>query len=72
MGLVSDAAFNLDKKRPQFAGDLFMLSSLSARNARMALDLVQYLLKISRQSGSISHMYGVAHGQLDTTAGRTL
>jgi hypothetical protein len=37
-----------DEKRPQFAGNLFVLSSLSACNARMALDLA------SPSSGDLS------------------
>ena len=61
------------KKRPQFAANLFVLSSLSARNARMALDLASPSSARSLGTRTLSHtLFGVAHGQLDTTAGRSL
>jgi hypothetical protein len=60
------------KEQAQFAGNLFVLSSLSACNARTALDLASPSSVGLRGFRPISHVSGAGHGQLDTTADRSL
>ncbi len=52
--------------------NLFVLLNLSSPNAVMALDLaINIFCRSPRDSDPISHLFGVAHGQLDTN-GRSL
>jgi hypothetical protein len=55
-----------DKKRPQFAGDLFVLSSFWACNTRMALDLASISSGYLR--GLEPDHTAYRYGQLDTMA----